>query len=101
MTQDSKRTAEAFEDIIKTLDGIACVNLLEPSPGDLERVVKAYGDCRKQLAENSETIFAQNAAIHHLRYIIKDLLNDGLVSTKKSIDLEHALSATSGWENEC
>ena len=31
------------------LDGVAAVNIAEPSPGDLERVIYAYAECRKQL----------------------------------------------------
>lgn len=32
----------------KALDGVAAVNLSEPSPGDLERIVRAYAECRKE-----------------------------------------------------
>lgn len=36
---------------ILALDGVAAVNLAEPSEGDLARVVAAYGASRKRIAE--------------------------------------------------
>lgn len=35
---------------IRNLDGVAAVNLSEPSPGDLERVTQAYEQTREELA---------------------------------------------------
>lgn len=37
--------------VAKSLDGVAGVNLAEPSAGDLERVVKAYAECRAERDE--------------------------------------------------
>lgn len=35
-----------IKDVMKALDGVAAVNLAEPSPGDLERIVNAYNEER-------------------------------------------------------
>lgn len=39
-----------IDKVALALDGVAVVNCAEPSPGDLERVVKAYGFTRLELA---------------------------------------------------
>jgi hypothetical protein len=41
-TKPKSETAQSLMEALLKLDGVAAVNLQEPSPGDLERVVKAY-----------------------------------------------------------
>lgn len=44
---------------IKSLTDVSAVNLSEPSEGDLERVTKAYRECREEnqrLKESNETL---------------------------------------------
>lgn len=41
---------------IESLDGVAAVNLDEPCPGDLERIVNAYRDERARLKKVREAI---------------------------------------------
>lgn len=60
MTDDY--TKARFIRMIEALDGVAGVNLDEPSPGDLERVVKAYDETRKELAE-AKALIEQTAEI--------------------------------------
>jgi thymidine phosphorylase len=48
--------SDEMKNIIKKLNGVAAVNLSEPSEGDLERVTNAYHEARAQLAEKDEEI---------------------------------------------
>lgn len=46
-----KDISNVYGPAMKALDGVAVVNLAEPSEGDLERVVKAYAECRRERDE--------------------------------------------------
>ncbi len=59
-------------EMIKKMDGVAAVNLAEPSEGDLERVVAAYAETR---AENDRL----KAEITELRKRLIELSRSGAV----------------------
>lgn len=62
MNDDKNKTANFISDCIKKLDGVAAVNLAEPTKGDLERVVAAYRSEKERADKAEQFIEKMNAA---------------------------------------
>jgi hypothetical protein len=59
--------SDEMKNIIKKLNGVAAVNLSEPSEGDLERVANAYREVRAKLAEKDAEIAALKFSIEDFK----------------------------------